>query len=237
MCLWNTRCPYSGVLSSPFWVFTPKLKQELTIFAVEFSEPRLQEAKCPGPSQALCVYSAGLLWICKSSSPYTCLRESLVMLAISFRRPDTQGRDASSHCTVELGGISLKRWKREEKFYSSERLIQFPTSIRKQWEPLPESHTFSLSWWLLEDWRAWLADSRWGPCMRLCQSLPATIPWVIVPSTWMHPLAAQQTWSVQGVVELSEPRQPQVSWTPACPQASKVPSLMWLIFPAHFLAL
>lgn len=34
------------------------------------------------------------------------------MLAISFRRPETQGRHTSSHCTVELGRISLKDKKR-----------------------------------------------------------------------------------------------------------------------------
>jgi hypothetical protein len=37
------------------------------------------------------------------------------MLAINFRGPETQGRHTSSHCTVELGRISLKELKREER--------------------------------------------------------------------------------------------------------------------------
>lgn len=79
------------------------------------------------------------------------------MLAISFRGPDTQGRQTSSHCTVELGRISLKGWKREERFYSSERQIRFPP-----WSGSSKNtcliHTLSFSQWMVV--RRQRADSK-----------------------------------------------------------------------------
>lgn len=65
------------------------------------------------------------------------------MLAISFRGPETQGRHTSSHCTVALGRISLKRRTRQGRLTLREA---DPVSHLDQeaGTGLPESHPLSL---------------------------------------------------------------------------------------------
>lgn len=123
-----------------------------------------------------------------------------------------------------VGPDFTERMKREERFYFPQRQIQFPNLIRKQWEALLPS----LSWWWLEDWLVLLVTTRRRALLKLCQSLPVTVPWAMVFSSWMHQHVSQYMWSMQCMVSWAEPYHPRVNWTLTCSQASIVASPMWL---------
>lgn len=153
-------------------VFTSKLKQELAMFCVRMA---ITNRPCaPAHSSLLGIYTVGRLRICRSSSPYTCLRESLVMLAISFRWPETQGWQTSSHCTVALGRISLKTWKAEKRLASQFLILimDYENSGLRHLSLLsqlmmaigPPIRSFSLVVWFSKTWPIW------GPFVSLCKA-------------------------------------------------------------------